>query len=229
MAKEVLRTLGEQVKPEHTALIIIDPQQDFIGTNGYGAVYLGWEVSRMQDAIRRLNHFVQKIREAGMMVIWVRTTYASETVSPNIKALWWHLGGKKQTPRGEGPQPKFLKEGSEGAKWWSEMTAPLPNEHVITKYHYDALEDTNLHLLLGNQGIKTLLITGVQTNVCCETTLRHASIKGYYAILVSDCTDTLSQPEYEATLRNVKRYFGLVVSSGEVLEALGELVGSKQL
>ena len=107
------------------------------------------------------------------------------------------------------------------------MTEPLPTEYVITKWNYDAFEDTNLDLLLRSTGIKTLLITGVQANVCCETTLRHAFVKGYYTILVSDCTETLSQQEYEATILNVEKYFGLVIPSGELLEKWG-LIRSKE-
>lgn len=221
MSEKVLKTLSEQVKPEHTALIVIDPQEDFVGATGYAAVYLGWDVLRMQAAMRRLSDFILKAREAGVTIVWVRTTYAKGMLTPNVKALWSGMSAPRQIPPGKGPRPKFLKEGTYGTKWWSQMTEPLPDEYVITKWHYDAFEDTSLDLLLRSHGIKTLLITGVQTNVCCETTLRHAFIKGYYVILVSDCTETLSQEEYEATILNVKKYFALVASSGKLLDAWG--------
>ena len=227
MPEKVLKTLSEQVTPEHTALIAIDPQEDFVGANGYASVYLGWYVSRMQAAMRRLSNFIPKAREAGVTVVWVRTTYAKGMLTPNVKALWSRLGAAQQIPPGKASRPKFLREGSDGAKWWSEMTEPLPDEYIITKWNYDTFEDTSLDLLLRSKGIKTLLITGVQTNVCCETTLRHAFIKGYHVILVSDCTETISQEEYEATILNVRKYFGLVVSSGELLETW-ELTRSKQ-
>jgi ureidoacrylate peracid hydrolase len=218
MEEKVLRTLGEQIRPEHTALIVIDPQEDFIGTNGYAALYLGWDVSRLQTAMRRLNNFLPKARGAGVKLIWVRTTYGKDTLTPNVKALWSGMETKR-VPQGKGPQPKFVKEGTPGANWWSEMTGPRPDEAVITKWHYDSFEDTNLDLLLRSSGIKTLVITGVLTNVCCETTLRHAFVKGYYGVLVSDCTDTVSQQQYQATLLNVRKHFVIVASSGEVLEA----------
>ena len=219
MAEKVLRTLGEQVAPGHTALIIIDLQEDFVGNGGYGAVCLGWDVSRMQTAMRRLNQFITKARQAGVMVVWVRTTYASEMLTPNVKASWWHMGGGGQIPPGNSPRPTLVKEGTDGARWWSEMTEPLPSEYVITKWHYDAFEDTSLDLLLRSTGIKTLLMTGVQTNACVETATRHAFTKGYYVVLVSDCTDTGSQQEYDATMLNVRNRFALVASSSEVLQA----------
>ena len=92
----------------------------------------------------------------------------------------------------------------------------MPDEYVITKYHYDAFEDTDLALLLGSRGVKTLLMTGFLTNVCVETTARHGYIKGYYIVVVSDCTDAATEQEYEATLYNIKKFFGKVATSGEI-------------
>ena len=219
MAEKVLRTLAEQVAPGHTALIVIDPQEDFVGNGGYGAVCLGWDVSRMQAAMRRLNEFIKRARQAGVMVIWVRTTYASEMLTPNVKASWWHMTGGKQVSAENRPRLTLVKEGTEGAGWWSEMIEPLPNEYVITKWNFDTFEDTSLDLLLKSTGIKTLLMTGVQANVCVETTTRHAFVKGYYVVFVSDCTDTTSQQEYDATILNVRTRFALVASSSEVSQA----------
>jgi len=227
MPGKVLKTLSEQVTPAHTALIVIDPQGDFVGANGYAAAHLGWDVSRMQAAMRRLSNFILKAREARVTVVWVRTIFAKDMLTPNVRSLRLRLGALRQIPPGKSLRPKFLKEGTYGAKWWSEMTEPLPTEYVITKWNYDAFEDTNLDLLLRSTGIKTLLITGVQANVCCETTLRHAFVKGYYAILVSDCTETLSHQEYKATILNVRKYFGLVIPSGKLLETWG-LIRSKE-
>jgi len=218
MTEKVLRTLAEQVVPEHTALIVIDPQEDFVGSKGYGALYLGWDVSRMQAALRRLNGFIAKAREARVRVVWIRTTYAREMLTANVKASWWHMGGGAQIPWEKQSRPTLVKEGTDGAKWWSEMTQPLPNEYVITKWHYDAFEDTSLDLLLSSTGIKTLLMAGVQTNACVETTIRHGFTKGYYVVLVSDCTDTTSQEEYEATMLNVNKRFALVATSHEISE-----------
>ncbi|MBW2067047.1 MAG: cysteine hydrolase [Deltaproteobacteria bacterium] len=97
------------------------------------------------------------------------------------------------------------------------MTKPLENEHVITKHHYDAFSDTSLDLLLTGRRIKTILLTSFTTNVCVETTARHGYINGYYVIVLSDCTDAPTQHEYEASLFNIKTYFGKVVTSQEII------------
>ncbi len=207
MSERVLRTLAEQIEPKHTALIVIDPQKDFCATDGALAKILGEDVSRIQDAVKRLNPFIQKARQVGLSVIWVRQIAANDKMRPNEKAL-----------HGEGDDVKVVREDSDGINWYSEVIQPLPDEHIITKWNYDAFEDTELDLLLRSKGIMTLLFTGVATNVCVETSARHGYIKGYYIVLVSDCTDTSTQQEYESTVFNIKKYFGKVATSNELIE-----------
>ncbi len=96
------------------------------------------------------------------------------------------------------------------------MIQPRFDEPLITKWQYDAFEDTDLQLLLQSRGIKTLLMTGFTTNVCVETTARHGYIKGYYIVLVSDCTGAPTHAEYESGVFNIRTYFGQAVTSDEL-------------
>ncbi len=111
---------------------------------------------------------------------------------------------------------EVVREESHGSDWYPEVGKPLPDEYAISKYHYDAFEDTDLGLLLGSLGVKTMLMTGFNANVCVETTARHGYIKGYYIVLVSDCTDTITEAEYLATLNNIKKYFSKVATSSDI-------------
>lgn len=209
MPQKILGTLEEQVEPGHTALIIIDPQKDFCASDGAAARLMGWDVSRIQSAVQRLNPFIQKAREARLMIVWTRSLVAADKARPSYKA-------RSLIKDAISRDIAIVKEGSVGADWYSEVTKPLPDEYVVTKWHYDAFEDTNLDLLLSSRGIKTLLVTGFMSNVCVETTSRHGYIKGYYIILVSDCTDAPTQREYESTVFNIKNYFGKVATSAEI-------------
>jgi len=211
MTKEVLKTLEEQAAPKHTALIIIDPQKDFCDSDGACARF-GWNVSDIQSAMKRLNTLIHKARETGVPVVWVRTSFSLDRMRPNYIAM---SGAGRVVSRRAG-ELLVLREGSDGTNWYSEMTEPLPDEHVITKWHYDAFEDTNLALLLQGKGVKTLLFTGLLTNVCVETSARHGYIKGYYIVLVSDCTATFTQPEYESAVFNIKSYFGTACTGNEL-------------
>ena len=211
MPQKILRTLDEQIDPEHTALIIIDPQKDFCASDGAAARLMGWDVSRIQSAVQRLNLFIQKARGTRLMIVWTRSLVAADKARPSYRA-------RSLISEATARDIAIVKEGSDGADWYSGVTKPLPDEYLVTKWHYDAFEDTNLDLVLSSRGIKTLLVTGFTANVCVETTARHGYIKGYYIVLVSDCTDAPTQREYESTVSNIKNYFGKVATSAEIVK-----------
>lgn len=202
---KLLKELEEIVNPAHTALIIIDPQCDFCSSEGAMALRKGLDMSRVQAAVPNLNRFIEECRKAGVLVVWVREVLAGNKLMPNFKAHW-NLGSDIW----------FIKENGPGADWYKEMIPPKTGEPVITKRHYDAFENTELHLLLQSKGIKTLLMTGFAANVCVETSARHGFIKGYYIVVASDCTDSFTEAEYEAAMHNFRTYFGKVVPSEEI-------------
>ena len=94
---------------------------------------------------------------------------------------------------------------------------PQPDEVIVTKHRYGAFESTDLDLVLRSQGIRTVIMTGVATNVCVETTARQAFLRDYYVVFSSDCTATYRQPEHDATLRNIDQFFGEVVTSEQIM------------
>ncbi len=210
MSEKVLRTLNEQIEPEHTALIVVDVQKDFCATDGAMARIKGIDVSRIQDAVKRLNPFIQKARQVGLPVIWVRTIAVDDKKRPSAKVM---LGGGVVTEDGD------------GINWYSEVIEPLPAEYVVTKWNYDAFEDTELDLLLSSKGIATLVFTGFLTNVCVETSARHAYMKGYYVVLVSDCADSFTRQEHESAVFNIKNYFGKVTTSNELIKIWEATIG----
>ena len=209
MPQEILGTLEEQIDPKHTALLVIDPQNDFCASDGAAVKLMGLDVSRVQSAIQPLNSLIEKAREAGLMIVWTRSLVDPDKARPSFKARSFILDAKAE-------DIELVRAGSNGAEWYSGVVKPLPDEYIVTKYHYDAFEDTDLALLLGSRGIKTLLMTGFITNVCVETTARHGYIKGYYIVVVSDCTDTGTEEEHEATLYNIGKFFGKVATSSEI-------------
>ena len=86
----------------------------------------------------------------------------------------------------------------------------------MTKHRYGAFESTDLDLVLRSQGIRTVIMTGVATNVCVETTARQAFLRDYYVVFTNDCTATYDQAMHEATLRNIDAFFGQVVGAEEI-------------
>ena len=94
---------------------------------------------------------------------------------------------------------------------------PQPGEPVVTKHRYSAFYNTDLDSILRSQGIRTIVLTGVATNVCVETTAREGFVRDYYVVLVSDGTATYSDEDQQATIRNIDRFFGEVVTIADVV------------
>lgn len=207
MSPKLLKSIEEVADPAHSALIIIDPQQDFCSEKGAMAQRFGLDMKEIKEAVPRLNSFIKDCREAGVLVVWVREIFSDDKMHLNQKALW-----------GSGDDIWLIREDGKGIDWYDGMIKPEPGERVITKWQYDAFEDTDLHLLLQGRGIKTLLMTGFTTNVCVETTARHGYIKGYHIVLVSDCTGAPTHAEYESGLFNIKTYFGHAATSDELVQ-----------
>lgn len=100
--------------------------------------------------------------------------------------------------------------------------APQSDEPVVTKHLYSALLDTDLLVILRSRGIRNLLVAGTQTNVCVDSTVRHAFMMNFVTVTVSDCVGTDEADLHEPTLENLKRYFGYVAHSEEVMRALAQ-------
>jgi len=88
---------------------------------------------------------------------------------------------------------------------------------IVSKHRYGAFEGTDLDLVLRSRGIRTVIMTGVATNVCVETTARQAFLKDYYVVFASDCSATFSQAAHDATLHNIDQFFGEVVTSEQIM------------
>lgn len=200
-----LMDYSDLARPGRAAVIVIDPQQDFCSKEGAMARRLASDLDDIRRAVPHLNSLVHAAREASLPVVWVRQILSDRRMLPNQKALF-----------GSGDDIWIIREDGDGINWYDELTKPLPNEPVVTKWMYDAFEDTDLHLLLQSNGIDTLIMTGFTTNVCVETTARHGFMKGYYIILASDCAGAPTQAEHASALHNIATYFGKVCTGGEL-------------
>jgi nicotinamidase-related amidase len=197
--------LAELAAPARSAVIVIDPQHDFCSERGALAQRFGFDMKDIQLAVPKLNEFIDTAREHGVLVVWIREVFADSKLRASHRSLW-----------GSGDDIWLIREGSEGVEWYDGMTPPLLEEPVITKWQYDAFEDTDLPLLLESRGISTVLMTGFTTNVCVETSARHAYIKGYQVLLVTDCCQATTQQEHEGAVFNIGTYFGRLTTAGDL-------------
>lgn len=195
------------LKKEETSLLVVDMQNDFVKHGGF-MEKSGRNVSRVLSIVPHLAACLAFCREAGVGRIFVRTIHSRDTWSSN-----WitRFGGLVDPPH--------CRPNTWGAQIIEEL-GPRVDEPVVTKHVYSAMLDTDLPVILRSRGIRNLLVTGTQTNVCVDSTVRHAFMMNFVTITVSDCVGTDDADLHEPVLENLRRYFGYVAHSSEVMEAL---------
>ena len=206
MTDEVLTTLAEKVDLKHAALIVVDVQNDFCADGGFFH-RTGRDMSMIQPMVPRLVQFLERTREVGLRTVFIQSTYDER----------FNSGPMKERNRRRGVEIPRCITGSWGADFY--LVKPQQQEFVVEKHRYSAFAGTKLDLLLRSQGIKTLIMTGVATNVCVESTARDGFFLDYYIVFLKDLCATDSQFLHDATLENIDSLFGVVCTSAEVLVA----------
>lgn len=197
--KEVLTTLEELVNPKHTALLLVDIQNDFIMPGGY-ADKLGDDLSAGQQIVPRVKRVLDAARRSGVLVVHIQMTYYNDYLAESPATLRHLLlrAGLKDSPSIE-KLPVRCIEGTWGWKIVDDL-APLPNELVVRKHRASAFIGTNLDMLLRSNGIKTVTIVGVVTHGCVFSTANDAPIFEYYPVILRDCVATYKKELHDAAL-----------------------------
>ena len=199
-------SLAERLDPRSTALLVIDMQNDYCHVDSPMVRQSNLDVSAAHAMVPRLNLLVERARAAGTTVIWVRMVRSEFTRS---------AVEREQRERMRPGAAVICEQGSWGGEFFG--VEPLAGEPIVDKSRYSAFIDTNLELILRSRGISSLVMTGVATNVCVESTLRDAYMKDYYCTLVEDCAAAYLPELHAATLKNVDMHFGRVLSAEELL------------
>ena len=201
-----------------TALLVIDMQRDFVQPKGFGEL-LGNDVSLLRGAIEPTRRVLDAARAAGMLVVHTREGHRPDlTDCPPAKLT---RGGKTFIGT-DGPMGRILVRGEEGHDIVPELY-PQEGEPVVDKPGKGAFYQTDLHLILQNHGIKTLLVCGVTLEVCVHTTVREANDRGYECAVLEDCVASYF-PEFQRVgLEMIKAQgaiFGWVSDSARAVEWL---------
>jgi ureidoacrylate peracid hydrolase len=194
-----IAAIAQIADPAHTALVVVDVQNDFCNPEEYPAAQL---------MLPRLRAFIEDARRQDVRVVYARVVHSDLTDSE----VWRARNRNRPNSRG------VCREGSVGAEY-APGFGPLPGDVEIVKHRYSAFVGTELELVLRAQGIRTVLVTGIATNTCVESTARDAYQRDFHVILVSDCTACKLPMLQEATEENIRRNFGLVATADEVVAA----------
>jgi ureidoacrylate peracid hydrolase len=190
--------------PASTALIVVDVQNDFCHPDG-AAGRNGKPTDAAMAIIPAVQRFVAAAREHGAPVIFIQTIHDKATDS----AAW--IGRHDHLP---------IKNCLRGT-WGADFTGltPLPNEPVVEKHRYSAFINTRLDSVLRALKIQHVLVFGVATNVCVESTSRDAHMRDYHTTLVTDCCASRNQAAHDMALRNHAKCFGQLMTSDEIISA----------
>jgi biuret amidohydrolase len=202
-----------------TALIIIDMQRDFLEPGGFGAL-LGNDVSQLRSAIAPIQTVLDAARSKGMLVIHTREGHRPDLADlPDAK----RQRGRLSCGIGDsGPMGRVLIRGERGHDIIPELM-PMRSEPVIDKSGKGSFYATDLHSILMNRGIKSLIVTGVTTEVCVHTTVREANDRGYECLVLSDCVASYFPEFQEMGLKMIAAQggiFGWVAPSANLLSEL---------
>ena len=208
-----------ELTPSKCALLIIDLQRDFMEPGGFGEM-LGNDVSQLRRVIEPNQRLLGAWRAAGLPVIHTREGHRADLSDlPPAKKV----RGKGKTMIGDpGPMGRILIRGQLGHDIIPEVY-PAPGEVVIDKPGKGAFFATDLQAILQNLGIQQLIVTGVTTEVCVNTTVREANDRGYNCLVPSDCVGSYFPEFQEMGLKMIKAQggiFGWVTHSDKILSAL---------
>jgi ureidoacrylate peracid hydrolase len=186
---------------------------------------MGYDISATEAIISPCRKIVQTARQKGVKVIYLQMAYGPDLLDiagPFSPALYKSRGLLllQQQPELRDKLPVY---GTWGASIIEELK-PQQGDIVVRKQKHDGFIGTNLDIILGNHGFRYLILTGTATNICVESTLRHAFSLEYFPILIADAVSQLGpSSNQEATIFNVRSTFGWVVTSERLLKAIGSI------
>jgi nicotinamidase-related amidase len=219
MATVAARPYDYAFDPARAALVIIDMQRDFLEPGGFGAA-LGNDVSRLAPVVPVVGRLLEAFRSRGLAVV-----HTKECHRPDLADC---PAAKRRRARGSltigdrGPMGRILIDGEPGNDF-IESLRPAPGELVIAKPGKGAFYATGLHEALGDRGITHLIVTGVTTEVCVQTTTREANDRGSECLIVEDGTGSYFPEFKESALAMITAQGGIVgwtARSEQVLAAL---------
>lgn len=189
-----------QLNREKAALLVIDMQYFFLDPASPSYTCGGPAI------LPRLQKVIQAFRQANRPVIYTRHVHHPDHLDAGIMAWWW-----------EG----MCKEGSPESEIHQDI-APKPNEKVIFKHRYSAFYNTDLETVLRSLKVEEIVVAGIMTNMCCESTARDAYYRDYRVFFLADGTGSVTEEMHLASLLNVAFGFAWVTDVDTVAAQLGQ-------
>ena len=202
------RTLAAKIDPAHTALVLVDLQNDFCDPSG-AVGKRGEDLSFIRRTIPAVETLLDGARASGVQVVHVKAVYGGLYASDVSLSAGAGVGATA-----------CCLPGTWGSEF-IEPLQPLDGEWVVTKHRFSPFPDSRLELLLRANWIRTLVICGVATHCCVEATVRDACHRDFHAVIPEDCVAVRARMRHlhDASLEVMRLYYGAVEPSAAILDA----------
>lgn len=196
---DVLDTLAEMIDPAHTAVVCVDVQNDFCSRGGHFERH-GKSLAMIEDRLATMVDFVREAQASGIPVAFLKQATLPENMSDS--PAWLRFKTR------DGKSSDYTIRGS----WGWEMVEGLragPRDWVIEKFRPDGFHQTDLDLLLRAKGIRTVVILGTTTEGCVESTIRSASYRDYYVVVVEDAIGSPNATLHDGSMNLIRNRYPL--------------------
>ena len=204
---EIFESLQEIVHPSHTALVVWDVQNALVKS-----------LFNRDEFLPALKKLVESLR-GKVPVFYTLIT----PLPPEFQSGWtYYLRMRMFRVQDPSKLPPFMVPGT-GDRDVAEAVRPRPGDVLIEKATANIFLGTNFEAMLRNRGIKSLIFTGIATEMGVELSARDAAARGFYPVIAVDCVSSGDKNAHDRSLANMNR-LAVTASSGEIIESVLEFV-----
>lgn len=213
-----LLDLAERVDPAHTAILVVDVQNDFCSDKGaFGK--MGYDMSWMDPMVAQLKILLEEARRKEVLIVFIRGFETGKFLNAPLSETYNRRGFI------HGLVPKDTWE----SDWYDDL-APrdAPYEIDFVKHRFSSFPHTALDLYLRSNAVRTVIVTGVVTSGCIESTARDAFSEGYYVVVPPDCVADAAEARHQASLNKLGQAFGDIVPADDILAVWAKASGTER-
>jgi nicotinamidase-related amidase len=194
--------------PSETAVLVVDVQNDFVDAAGRVGLS-GSDMRPLQTAVGEINRLITAARRYGARVVYVVVEHGKNVDLAPYQARY--------SRRGMTPDDTICHEGTWGAGLYAALLPAAQGEPRFVKHGYDAFQNPDLETTLRQWGVRTVVVTGVVTELCVRATATSAFERGFFAVVPRECTASLEAERAMEALNSIEQWYGDVIAMDDLI------------